>query len=130
MRSIFLATCLGAFLAACAAAPPARLRDRAPAPPPENVPPPAPAAPVSDRAPVEAADLPPPAKVQLEFHDADVKTVLLALAQEAGANIVLPSDLQGRVTLILHDVSWLEALHAVAEISGHVVVHEGPRGYR
>ena len=130
MRSIFLATCLGAFLVACEAAPPARLRDRAPVTRNEDDPPPAPAVPLSAPVPVEAADSPPPAKVQLEFHDADVKTVLLALAQEAGANIVLPSDLEGRVTLILHDVSWLEALHVVAEVSGHVVVHEGPRDNR
>ena len=126
MRSIFLATCLCSFLAACSA-PPERPRARTPAIRPEVATPPAPTAPIPDGASAEAVDSPPPARVQLEFHDADVKTVLLALAREAGANIVLPSDIDGKVTLILHDVSWLEALHAVAEVSGHVVVREGAR---
>jgi type II secretory pathway component HofQ len=63
----------------------------------------------------------------MEFHDADLKTVLLALAEEAGVSIVLPGDLRGTVTCILDDVSWLDALHAVAETAGYVVVHEWPR---
>ena len=63
----------------------------------------------------------------MEFHDADLRTVLLELAEGAGVSIVIAGDVSGSVTCILEDVSWLDALHAVAETAGYVVVHEGSR---
>ena len=66
-------------------------------------------------------------RARLELHDADLKTVLLALAEQAGVSIVLPGDIDGTVTCVLEDVSCLEALHAVAATAGYVVVHEGLR---
>jgi type II secretory pathway component HofQ len=63
-----------------------------------------------------------PPSIRMELHDADVRTVLLAIAAQAGVSIVIPSDVQGKVTLSLVDVPWIDALDAVASCSGHVLV--------
>ena len=61
---------------------------------------------------------------RVEFHDADVRVVLMLLAKQAGANIVLPADITGKVSLSLRDVPWREAFEAVARTAGYVVVYE------
>ncbi len=62
--------------------------------------------------------------ITVEFWDADVKVVLMLLARQAGANVVMPADVQGRITLSLRDVPWRAAFEAVAKTAGYVVVHE------
>jgi type II secretory pathway component HofQ len=63
--------------------------------------------------------------IRLELHDADVRTALLAIAAQAGVSIVIPEDVRGKVSLSLVDVSWMDALEAVASCSGHVLVRGG-----
>jgi type II secretory pathway component HofQ len=68
-----------------------------------------------------------PPLIRMEFQDADVRTALLVIAAQAGVSIVIPADIQGKVSLSLKDVPWMDALDAVAASSGYVIVREGPR---
>jgi type II secretory pathway component GspD/PulD (secretin) len=63
--------------------------------------------------------------ISMEFQDADIKTVLQLLAKQAGVNIIYGSDIEGKVTLNLREVPWVDALEAVVRTAGYVVVHEG-----
>lgn len=65
-----------------------------------------------------------PPTITMEFEDADLRTVLLLIARQGGINIVLPSDVQGKVTLSLRGVPWRDALDVVARTAGYVVVVE------
>lgn len=58
------------------------------------------------------------ALVTLNVENANVKDVLRALAQIAGANIVLSKDVKGTVTLSLYKVPWRTALGIVTEAAG------------
>ncbi len=58
------------------------------------------------------------ALVTLNVENANVKDVLRALAQIAGANIVLSKDVNGTVTLSLYKVPWRTALGIVTEAAG------------
>ena len=58
------------------------------------------------------------ALVTLNVENANVKDVLRALAQIAGANIVLSKDVSGTVTLSLYKVPWRTALGIVTEAAG------------
>ena len=66
-----------------------------------------------------------PPSITMEFQDADIRAILTLLAKQAGVNIVFGSDIQGKVTLSLRDVPWMDALEAVVKTSGYIVVHEG-----
>ena len=66
---------------------------------------------------------PPP--VTLEFHEAELRTVLLLLAKQSGANIVISEEIEGKVTVGLRDVPWDKALEVLAKTAGYVVVYEG-----
>ena len=63
-----------------------------------------------------------PPSIRMELHDADVRAALLAIAAQAGVSIVIPEEVQGKVSLSLVDVPWMDALEAVAASSGHVLV--------
>lgn len=58
------------------------------------------------------------ALVTLNVENANVKDVLRALAQIAGANIVLSKDVRGTVTISLYKVPWKTALGIVTEAAG------------
>ena len=58
------------------------------------------------------------ALVTLNVENANVKDVLRALAQIAGANIVLSKDVSGTVTISLYRVPWKTALGIVTEAAG------------
>ena len=58
------------------------------------------------------------ALVTLNVENANVKDVLRALAQIAGANIVLSKDVSGTVTISLYKVPWRTALGIVTEAAG------------
>ena len=45
-----------------------------------------------------------PPSISMEFQDADIKIVLELLAKQAGANIMMASDIQGKVSLSLREV--------------------------
>jgi len=70
-----------------------------------------------------------PPSISMEFQDADIKIVLELLAKQAGANIVMNSDVQGKVSLSLREVPWREALDTIVKTAGYVLVKsDSPSG--
>lgn len=65
-----------------------------------------------------------PARVTIEFSDANVRTVLMLLAAYTGKNIVLDPKINGYVSLSLKDVHWEKAIQAVCAAHGDFVVFE------
>ena len=65
-----------------------------------------------------------PPSISMEFQDADIKIVLELLAKQAGANIMMAADIQGKVSLSLREVPWREALSAIVKTAGYVIVTE------
>ncbi|MBI4605421.1 MAG: hypothetical protein HY721_25940 [Planctomycetes bacterium] len=65
-----------------------------------------------------------PPSISMEFQDADIKIVLELLAKQSGANIVMASDVQGKVSLSLREVPWREALDTIVKTAGYVIVKE------
>jgi len=63
-----------------------------------------------------------PPSISMEFQDADIKVVLDLLAKQSGQNIVIASDVQGKVSLSLREVPWREALQTVVETAGFTIV--------
>jgi type IV pilus assembly protein PilQ len=63
-----------------------------------------------------------PPSISMEFQDADIKIVLELLAKQSGANIVMASDVQGKVSLSLREVPWREALDTIVKTAGYVTV--------
>ena len=66
-----------------------------------------------------------PPSISMEFQDADITVVLQLLAKQAGVNVIFGSDIQGKVTLNLREVPWMDAFEAVVKTAGYVVVREG-----
>jgi type IV pilus assembly protein PilQ len=65
-----------------------------------------------------------PPSISMEFQEADIKVVLELLAKQAGANILIASDVKGKVSLSLREVPWQEALDAVVKTAGYTTVME------
>lgn len=63
-----------------------------------------------------------PPSISMEFQDADIKVVLDLLAKQAGANIIMSSDITGKVSLSLRDVPWRDALDTLVKTAGYVIV--------
>lgn len=63
-----------------------------------------------------------PPSISMEFQEADIKVVLELLAKQAGANILIAQDVQGKVSLSLREVPWQEALDAVVKTTGYTTV--------
>jgi type IV pilus assembly protein PilQ len=63
-----------------------------------------------------------PPSISMEFQEADIKVVLELLAKQAGANILIASDVKGKVSLSLREVPWQEALNAVVKTAGYTTV--------
>lgn len=117
------------------------------APPPPPLPDPGPAGPPGDRAATPIPP-PPPAgrlgaasragdyiveegdaaaprrktysgrRISLEFKDADILNVLRIIADVAHRNIVATDDVTGRVTIVLYDVPWDQALDILLKSTG------------
>ncbi len=60
----------------------------------------------------------PPDLISLNFKDADLLTVLQAMAQKAKVNIVTAPGVAGTVTLRLDDVPWERALEVILQSAG------------
>lgn len=56
--------------------------------------------------------------ISLDFRDADLLTVLQALARKAKVNIVTSSDVAGQVTIQLEEVTWEQALETIVQTAG------------
>ncbi|WP_457567398.1 type IV pilus secretin PilQ [Desulfurobacterium sp.] len=64
-------------------------------------------------------------KIKLDFTNADVRTVVRAIADTVGVNVVFDPDVKGKVSVrFLTPVSWKEALKAVLEPLGYTYVKE------
>ncbi|MBI3322655.1 MAG: secretin and TonB N-terminal domain-containing protein [Candidatus Omnitrophica bacterium] len=68
-------------------------------------------------APVAAPSLE-EAGISLDFRQAEVQTVLQALARKAGVNIVTTPTVTGEVTLHLEGVTWEQALSTIVSMTG------------
>ncbi len=62
--------------------------------------------------------------VTLQVENADVRTVLRAIARSGGVNIVASPQVKGKVTLELIDVPWRTALHTVLQVTGLTMLEE------
>jgi len=63
--------------------------------------------------------------VSIDVQNADVKNILRLLAQIGGFNLVLSDDVQGKITLSLHNVPWDQALDLVLASKGLGMVKTG-----
>lgn len=52
-------------------------------------------------------------RLSIRVKDADVRDLLLTLAEITGRNIILDPSVKGKVTLNLHDVTWKDAMQAI-----------------
>ncbi len=57
--------------------------------------------------------------ISCDFEDADILTILRALSEYAGVNIVAGKDVKGTVTVRLHNVPWRRALEIILRASGY-----------
>ncbi|KPL08610.1 hypothetical protein AMJ71_07990 [candidate division TA06 bacterium SM1_40] len=80
---------------------------------PSHNPPPEPQPPVDEIGPMS-----------MDLEDADIRTVLRALAEYAGRNIVAGNDVQGTITVRLREVRWDQALDIVLRTAGMAYVEE------
>jgi type II secretory pathway component GspD/PulD (secretin) len=68
-----------------------------------------------------------PSRVVVQLQEADVQVALLLLARYAGRSVVIGPDVRGRISLELRDVTWDQALRAVASlVEAAVVAPDGP----
>ena len=65
-----------------------------------------------------------PPRVTFDFENADVRVVIKAVADIAGANIVVGREVEGTVTLTLNDIPWRVALDTIVKTLGYTVVQE------
>ena len=65
------------------------------------------------------------ARISLNLKDAPISSVLSALGQEAGLNIVTGRNVNGKVTISLKDVTASEALFSIIKASGLTAKKEG-----
>ena len=61
----------------------------------------------------------------LDVEGADIRTVLRAISEFSGRNIVMSSGVQGRVRVSLRNVAWQDALRTVLRANGLDYVDEG-----
>ncbi len=59
--------------------------------------------------------------ISVDFHDADIRSVLLAFSEFSGVSIVASKNVTGRVTARIADQPWDRALYAVLENNGLAV---------
>jgi len=57
-------------------------------------------------------------RVTVNGIDVDARTLLLAIAKEAGLNVVVSSDVRARVSLSLTNVPAVEAVQAIIDVAG------------
>ncbi len=64
-----------------------------------------------------------PPTVSMEFNDADLKLVVDLIAKQAGVNVVIGKDVEGKVSFSLNNVPWRDALDTIVKTAGYVVVN-------
>ncbi len=63
--------------------------------------------------------------VSMDMENADLLTLLRALAEYSGMNIVVGKGVSGNVTVRLHNVPWRQALEIILKSSGYAYREEG-----
>ncbi|MFH1352046.1 MAG: secretin and TonB N-terminal domain-containing protein [bacterium] len=63
-------------------------------------------------------------RISLNFHEADIRMVLRAIAEQTGVNFIYGSDVEGTITLKLKDVAFDDAIRLILKLSGLVVEQE------
>src|SRR5262249_1550657 len=95
-----------------------------PATPPPSAPKPAPAQ--APPAPSAAGAISSQGLISLELRNAEITDVISALAKLANVNIVTDSDVKGRITVRLINVTFEDALRLVLEPNGLGYATVGP----
>ncbi|MEA2081798.1 MAG: secretin and TonB N-terminal domain-containing protein [Elusimicrobiota bacterium] len=62
--------------------------------------------------------------ISMNFYQTDIRTILRAVSDQTGINIIYGPDVQGNVTLKLKDVTFDDALRIMLKMSGLVVEKE------
>ncbi|MBA3052952.1 MAG: secretin and TonB N-terminal domain-containing protein [Candidatus Omnitrophota bacterium] len=62
--------------------------------------------------------------ISVNFYQTDIRTILRAVSEQTGINIIYGSDVQSNVTLKLKDVTFDDALRIILKMSGLVVEKE------
>jgi len=63
-------------------------------------------------------------RISLNFHEADIRMILRAIADQSGVNFIYGSDVEGTITLKLKDVAFDDAIRLILKLSGLVVEKE------
>jgi len=61
----------------------------------------------------------------MELENADVITVLRAMAEYSGKNLIVGNDVKGSVSMRLHNVPWARAFEEIVKAAGLVVEESG-----
>ncbi len=83
------------------------------------------AAPTQPTAPPDVTTTRPPATptgwpiVSFDFENADILTVLRAISEYVGVNIVAGKDVKGTVTVRLHNMPWHQAMEIILKAAGY-----------
>jgi type IV pilus assembly protein PilQ len=59
-----------------------------------------------------------PDRLNLDFQDADIKSVLRLMAESGNISIVSGDDVKGNVTLTIKNVPWEQALDTILDVNG------------
>ena len=60
-------------------------------------------------------------RISVDFHDADIKTVLLAFSEFSGISIIASKNVNGRITARISHMPWDQALYSLLETNGLAV---------
>ena len=60
----------------------------------------------------------------LQYQSADIRSALTFLADYGGVNVVVSPDVQGSVTIKLHDVMWRDAMNIIGNTYNLAIVEE------
>ncbi|MBL05004.1 MAG: hypothetical protein CMJ99_05140 [Planctomycetes bacterium] len=64
-----------------------------------------------------------PPTVSMEFNEADLRLVVDLIAKQAGVNIVIGKEVEGKISFSLKNVPWREALDTLVKTAGYVVIN-------
>ncbi len=65
-----------------------------------------------------------PPRVTFSFTDEDIKLVINAIAQSAGADVIIAPDVEGKVNMHVENIPWKDALENVVKTLGYHMVEE------
>ncbi|MHC4941713.1 MAG: hypothetical protein ACYTG7_01695 [Planctomycetota bacterium] len=65
-----------------------------------------------------------PPRVTFSFYDEDIKLVINAIAQSAGADVIIAPEVEGKVNMNVDNIPWMDALENVIKTLGYHMVKE------